>query len=206
MLTENKSNCTTLPRTKTLDAVVDALQEGLAVLVVVSMVSVVATVRMMFVILLAIGVIMAMVLSGFILIVQFALAMKHGVVSGVTEVNDVELTGPVPFRKRLDEWHTECVAECIGQADGFLAQRASTKAVAKAFVFVFGRRDDGNNWADGASDVVIVAVDVGVCQRMAKTNVVGIRIEWALDDADRLRSDEADYGTAERKRKDLEII
>ena len=56
---ENKSNCTTLPRTKTLDGVVNVLREGLAVLVVVSMVSVVsvvATVGMMFMVLPAIGV------------------------------------------------------------------------------------------------------------------------------------------------------
>lgn len=50
---------------------------------------------------------------------------------------------------------------------------------------------------DDASDIVVIAVHVGICQRMTKANV-GVRIGWILDDADRLSNNEAHWDANNR--------
>ena len=64
------------------------------------------------------------------------------------------------------------------------------------FVLALGRGVHKNWGTDKAGDVVIIAVYIGACERMAKANV-GIRIRWTIDDAERLSCNEADCGCKE---------
>lgn len=61
----------------------------------------------------------------------------------------------------------------------------------ETLVLSFKRRDHDDCGTDDTVDVVIIAVYVCVCQRMAKANV-GICIRWIVDDADRLSCSETD--------------
>jgi len=182
---ENKGDCTTFPGAKGLDGTVDAPQEGLVVVLV--MVLVVVLMMFVVVIMVILRIFAAVWVSpGFALLVQFSWAMEHD--ARITHTDDVDWTGSGQFGISTDEWQPERMAECVGQADSFLAQRGSAKVM--AFAFSMGRGKDRVRGVDNVSDVVIIAVYVGVCQRMTKANV-GIRIRWTIDDADRLSCNEA---------------
>lgn len=133
------------------------------------------------------------VLARVSILVQFILGMKHDVVWGITQREDVDLPRRGQCNISLDEWHAECMAESIGQADSFLAQRGSAKVVGETIVVSLESGLHEDYGTDDAGDVVIIAVYIGVCQRVAKANV-RIRIGCILDDADRLRCNEADWG------------
>lgn len=157
----------------------------------VSMVSMVGVMFMGLTTMRVVGAFMTMMLSVFPFLAHFFLGLKDDVMSGIIRGKDVDLTRPRQFNVGLDEWHAKCVAESVGQAESFLAQRGSTEVVTVTFVLALERRFHDNYVTEDAVDVVVVAVYVGVCQCVAKANV-GIRIGWILDDADRLRCSEAD--------------
>lgn len=170
----------------------DALQETLVVLVVVTVVPMVLVMFMVLTITRVIVVFMVMVLSTLSLLANFFfLGVEDGVVRGITCGEDVDLTRPRQFNIGLNEWHAKCVAESVGQAESFLAQRGSAEVATKAFVLVLGGRFDENYGTEDAGDAIVIAVYVGVCQRMSKANV-GIRIGWKLSDLNRLSCNEAD--------------
>lgn len=139
-----------------------------------------------------VGASMAMVFSVLSFIVLFFLRMKNDVVKGVTRREAVDLTRPY-FNMSLDEWHAKGMAEGVGQAESFLAQRGSAEVATETFVLAMGGEVCESCRTDDAGDVVIIAIYVGVCQRMAKADV-GIRIGWDIGDTDWLSYDEGDCG------------
>ena len=124
------------------------------VLVMVLMMFVV-TVAMVILILTAIG-----ESPGFALLIQYTCGVKHD--TRITHTDDVDRTRSGQFGIGTDEWHPECMAECVGQADSFLAQRGSAKVAGKTFALSVGRKGDGGGGVDNVSDVVIIAIYVGV--------------------------------------------